>query len=70
MVKFMEERGPFLADCPTKLHNVVTKQVKSEEIRKDVLNASEKGEKEIQAFHNKESLTKLSNSETLFTEGT
>ena len=50
MMKFIEERGsPFSADCPTKLHNFVTKQLMSEEIRNDVLNASEKGKKKYQA---------------------
>ena len=69
MMKFIEERGsPFSAECPTKLHNFVTKQVMSEEIRKDVLNASEKGKRNAKLLTVNESLTKLSNSETLFTE--
>ena len=52
MMKFIEERGsPFSADCPTELHNFVTKQLMTEEIREDVLNASEKGKKKYQAFH-------------------
>ena len=59
MVKFIEERGSlFSADCPTKLHNFVTKQVISEEIRKDVLNASKKDKKKYQAFHNESIIDK------------
>ena len=59
MMKFIEERGsPFSADCPTKLHNFIFKQVMSEEIRKDVLNASEKGKKKYQFFNSKRIIDK------------
>ena len=59
MMNFIEERGsPFSADCPTKLHNFVTKQVMSTEIRKDVLNASEKGKKKYRAFNSEQIIDK------------
>ena len=52
MMKYIEERGsPFSAECPSVLQNVVTKEMMTEEIRKDVLNASEIGKKKYEAFH-------------------
>ena len=61
MMKFIEERGhhsqqtvpqSFTTSSPT------TKQVMSEEIRKDVLNASEKGKKKYQAFNSEQIIDK------------
>ena len=52
MIKYIEERGsPFSAECPSVLQNFVTKEMMTEEIRNDVLNASERGEKKYEAFH-------------------
>lgn len=52
MMKFIEERGsPFSAESPKVLHNFVTKEVMTEESRKHVLNASEKGKEKYEIFH-------------------
>ena len=52
MMKFIEERGsPLSANCPTELHNFVTKQMMTAEIRHDVLNASEKRQSKYKTFH-------------------
>ena len=52
MMKYIEERGSlFSAESPSVLQNFVTKEMMTEEIRKDVLNASEIGKKKYEAFH-------------------
>ena len=40
------------------LHNLVTKEVMTEEIRNDVLNASEKGKKKYEIFHSERFINK------------
>ena len=52
MMKYIEDRG-----SPV-LHNFVTKEVMSEEIRNDVLNAHENGKKKCEAFHNERIVNK------------
>ena len=60
MMKYIEERGsPFSAECPPVLHNFVTKEVMTEEIRNDVLNASEKGKKKYEVFHSERIINKI-----------
>ena len=51
ITKFIEEKGSPLAACssPT-LHNFVTKEMMPEDIRKDMLNAVEKGKEKYLAF--------------------
>ena len=65
MMKYIEERGsPFSAECPSVLQNFVTKEMMTEEIRKDVLNASEIGKKKYEAFHSDQITKKMKLNET------
>ena len=68
MMKYIEERSPFSAECPSVLQNVVTKEMMTEEIRKDVLNASEIGKKKYEAFHSDRIIKKNRNWMKLFTD--
>ena len=53
MMKYIEDRGsPLSRDCHPVLHNFATKEVMTEDIRNDVLNAHESGKKKYEAFHN------------------
>ena len=59
MIKYIEERGsPFSEACPPVLHNIVTKEVMTEEIRHDLLNASQIGKEKFEAFHSERIVTK------------
>ena len=45
MTKFIEERGsPLSSECPSVLHNFVTKQIMTPQIREDMLHAMKKGD--------------------------
>ena len=67
MIKYIEERGsPFSEDCPPVLHNFVTKEVMTKEIRHDLLNASEIDKKKYGTFHSERIVKKsLKISETI-----
>ena len=53
MVKLIEHRGsPLSTECPPMLYNFVTKEIITEDIRNDVLNAHENRKKKYEAFHN------------------
>ena len=53
MMKYIEDRGsPLSRDCHPVLHNFATKEVMTEDIRNDVLNAHESGKRKYEAFHN------------------
>ena len=59
MMKYIEDRGsPFSKDYPTTLQNIVTKEVMSEEIRKDLLHATEQGKLKYEAFREERLVSK------------
>ena len=52
MMRYIEERGsPFSTHCPPVLHSFVTKEAMTQDIRNDVLNASERGKKKFETFY-------------------
>ena len=53
MMKYIEDTGsPLSRDCHPVLHNFATKEVMTEDIRNDVLNAHESGKRKYEAFYN------------------
>jgi len=61
MMRYIEERGsPFSTQCPPVLHNFVTKEVMTQDIRNDVLNASERGKKKFETFYSERFTNKTS----------
>ena len=52
MMKYIEKRGsPFSVESPTQLHNFVTKEVMTEEIKTDLLQSTQKGKEKYKEFH-------------------
>ena len=61
MMRYIEERGsPFATQCPPVLHNFVTKEIMTQDIRNDVLNASERGKKKFETFYSERFTNKTS----------
>ena len=60
-MQYIEERGsPFSTQCPPVLHNFVTKEVMTQDIRNDVLNVSERGKKKFETFYSERFTKKTS----------
>ena len=61
MMRYIEERGsPFSTQFPPVLHNFVTKEVMTQDIRNDILNASERGKKKFETFYSERFTNKTS----------
>ena len=61
MMRYIEERGsPCSTQCPPVLHNFVTKEVITQDIRNDVLNASERDKNKFETFYSERFTNKTS----------
>ena len=60
MMKYIEKRGsPFSVESPTQLHNFVTKEVMTDEIKTDLLQSTQKGKEKYKEFHTERFLKKI-----------
>ena len=61
IMKYIERRGsPFSVESPTQLHNFVTKEVISDEIKTDLIQSAQRGKEKFQKFHTERFLKKCS----------